>query len=186
MYTKTGAGDRLSASQFSGWQKEPPAPKTKVIQMHQICQQQEVVQVLRICSSDVSIFLEFLPQYKEYLYQFIGHFKTGYLSQHISAWKDINPDQEKLQTVQGIKPEFQVSLFHVVCSEFEIPKNQPLVQKEEDKPLKKGIAVECENEAVEYISPFFLRKKTEEILSIKVWISIWNISTLKCKHFRQF
>ena len=75
-----------------------------------------------------------------------------------------------IQTNKNFKlfKEFQVSLFHVVCSGFEIPKNQPLVRKEEDKPLKKGIAVECENEAVEYISPIFLRKKTEEILSIKV------------------
>ena len=60
-------------------------------------------------ASDVSIFLEFLPQYKEYLYQCIRHFKAGCLSQHISAWEEITSDQEVLQTVQGMKLEFEES-----------------------------------------------------------------------------
>ena len=56
--------------ELPGSQKEPPATRT-VIQQHQIYHQQKVTQVLRKCASNASIFLEFLPQYKEYLYQYL-------------------------------------------------------------------------------------------------------------------
>ena len=80
-----------------------------VIQQHQIHHQQKVTQVLRKCAPNVSIFLEFLPQYKEYLYQGIRHFKAACLPQHISAWEEITSDQQVLQTVQGVKVEFEES-----------------------------------------------------------------------------
>ena len=89
-------------------QKEPLASRT-VIQQHQISHQQEVAQVLRECASDVSTFPKFLPQYKEYLYQCIRHFKAGCLSKHISAQKYIISDQEVLQSVQEMKLEFEES-----------------------------------------------------------------------------
>ena len=65
------------------------------------------------------------------------HFKAGCLSQHISAWEEITSDQEVFQTVQGMKLEFQENLLHGECSGFEIPKNQPLIQKDVNKLLKK-------------------------------------------------
>ena len=130
-----------------------------VIQQHQVCHQQEVTQVLRKCESNVNIFLEFLPRYKEYLYQCIRH--PGCLSQHISAWEEITLDQEVLQTVQRMKLEFQESPLQVECPGFEIPKNQCLIQEEVNKFLKKAIVVECEHEPVDYISPIFLREKTD-------------------------
>ena len=64
---------------------------------------------MRKCASNVSIFLEFLPRYKEYLYQCITRFKAGCLSLHISAWEEITSDEEVLQTVQGMKLEFEES-----------------------------------------------------------------------------
>ena len=106
-------------------------------------------------------FLEFLPQYKEYLYQCIRHFKAGCLSQYISAWEEITSDQEVLQAVQGMKLEFEESPLQGECSGFEIPKNQPTIQDEVNKLLEKGVVVECEHEPVEYISPIFLREKTD-------------------------
>ena len=77
---------------------------------------------MRKYASNVSIFLEFLPRYKEYLYQCIRHFKAGCLSQHISAWVEITSDQKALLTVQGMKLEFKESLIQGECSGFEIPK----------------------------------------------------------------
>ena len=117
---------------------------------------------MRKCASNVSTFLEFFPQYKEYLYQFIRRFKAGCLSQHISAWEEITSDQEVLQTVQGMKLEFEESPLQGQCTGFEIPKNQPLIQEEVNKLVKKVVVVECEHEPVEYISPIFLKKRQME------------------------
>ena len=94
---------------------------------------------MRKCTSNVSIFLKFLLLYKQYLYQCIRSFKAGCLSQHISAWEEITSDQEVLQTVQGMKLEFEESPFQGECSGFEIPKNQSLIQVEVNKLLKKGV-----------------------------------------------
>ena len=105
---------------------------------------------MRKCASNVSIFLEFLPQYKEYLYQCIRHFKAGCLSHHIAAWEEITSDQEVLQTVQGIKLEFEETPLQGDCSGFEITKDQPTIQDEVNKLLEKGVVVECEHEPVEY------------------------------------
>ena len=63
------------------------------------------------------------------------HRKTGCLAQHISAWEEITPDQEMLQTVQEMKVEFGESLLQGECSGFEIPKNQSLIQEEVNKLL---------------------------------------------------
>ena len=90
---------------------------------------------MRKCASNLSIFLEFLPQYKEYLYQCIGRFKAGCLSQHISSWEEITSDREVLQTAQGMKLEFEETPLQGQCSGFEIPENQPLIQEEVDKLL---------------------------------------------------
>ena len=69
--------------------------------------------------------------------------------------------QEILQTIQGMKIEFEKSPSQVRCSGFEIFQNQPLIQEEINKLLKKEVAVECEHEAVEYISPIFLWENTD-------------------------
>ena len=66
-----------------------------------------------------------------------------------------------LQTVQGMKLEFEESPLQGQCSGFEIPENQPLIQEEVNKLLKKGVVVECDHEPVEYISPIFLKEKTD-------------------------
>ena len=60
-----------------------------------------------------------------------------------------------------MKLEFEESPLQEECSRFEISKNQPLIQEEVNKLLKKGFVVECEHEPVEYISPIFLTKKTD-------------------------
>ena len=39
------------------------------MRQHQICHQQEIAQLLRKYAADLTIFLELLPQNKEYLYQ---------------------------------------------------------------------------------------------------------------------
>ena len=95
-----------------------------------------------------------------------------------------------LQTVQGIKLEFEESFLQGECSGFEITKNQPTIQDEVNKLLGKGVIVKCEYEPVEYISPIFLREKTDGtqrlILNLKHLNKYLGLSTLKCKHFRQF
>ena len=88
-----------------------------------------------------------------------------------------------LQTVQGIKLEFEEIPLQGECPGFGIPKNQPLIQEEVNKLLKKGFVVECEHKPVEYISPIFLKEKTDgrqrPILNLK------NLNKhLEYKHFK--
>ena len=138
---------------------------------------------MRKCASNVSIFLEFLPQYKEYLYQCIRRFKAGCLSQHISSWEEITSDREVLQTVQGMKLEVEETPLQGQCSGFEIPENQPLIQEEVNKLLKKGVIVECEHEPVEYISPIFLKEKTDGTQKLILNLKKLN-KHLEYKHFK--
>ena len=49
-----------------------------------------------------------------------------------------------LQTVQGMKLESEESPLQEECSGFEISKNQPMIQDEVNKLLKKGVVVDCE------------------------------------------
>ena len=82
-----------------------------------------------------------------------------------------------------MKPEFEESLLQGECSGFEIPKNQPLIQEEVNKLLKRGVAVECEHEPVEHISPIFLREKTDG--TQRIILNLKNLNKyLEYKHFK--
>ena len=88
-----------------------------------------------------------------------------------------------LQTVQGMKLEFEESPLQGECSRFEIPKNQPTIQDEVNKLLEKGVVVECEHEPVEYISPIFLRKKADGTQRFILNLKHLN-KYLEYKHFK--
>ena len=75
--------------------------------------------------------------------------------------EEITSDREVLQTVQGMKLEFEETPLQGQCSGFAIPENQPLIQEVVNKLLKKGVVVECEHEPAEYISPIFFKVKTD-------------------------
>ena len=110
------------------------------------------------------------------------YFKAGCLFQHISACEEITSDQEVLQAVQGMKLEFEESPLQGECSGFEITKNQPTIQDELNKLLQKGV-VECEHEPVEYISPIFLKEKTDGIQRLILNLKHLN-KYLEYKHFK--
>ena len=82
-----------------------------------------------------------------------------------------------------MKLEFEESPLQGECSGFEITKNQPTIQDEVNKLLEKGVAVECENEPVEYISPIFLREKTDRTQRLILNLKHLN-KYLKYKHFK--
>ena len=87
------------------------------------------------------------------------------------------------QTVQEMKLEFEESPFQGKYSGFEIPKNQPLIQEEVNKLLKKGVVVESYHEPVEYISPIFLKEKTNG--TQRLILNRKNLNTyLEYKHFK--
>ena len=83
-----------------------------------------------------------------------------------------------------MKLEFEESTLQGECSGFEIPKNQPTIQDEINKLLEKGVVVECEHEPVEYISPIFLREKTDEIQRLILHLKHLK-EYLKYKHFKK-
>ena len=82
-----------------------------------------------------------------------------------------------------MKLEFEESPLQEECSRFEISKNQPLIQEEVNKLLKKGFVVECEHEPVEYISPIFLTKKTDGTQRLILNLKKLN-KHLKYRHFK--
>ena len=63
------------------------------------------------------------------------------------------------------------------------PKNQSFIQEEVNKLLKKGVAVECEHEPVEYISLIFLREKTDGTQRLILNLKSLN-KHLEYKHFK--
>ena len=79
--------------------------------------------------------------------------------------------------------EFEESPLQGECSGFEIPKNQPMIQDEVNKFLEKDVVVECEHEAVEYISPIFLMEKTDGTERLILNLKILN-KDLEYKHFK--
>ena len=99
-YTNSGPGARFSASHCLNFQGRK---RNHQHRGQSSSSTKYVTQVLRKCASNVNIFLEFLPRYKEYLYQCIRRFKAGFLSQHISTWEEITSDQEVLQIVQEMQ-----------------------------------------------------------------------------------
>ena len=82
-----------------------------------------------------------------------------------------------------MKLEFEESPLQEECSRFEISKNQPLIQEEVNKLLKKGFVVECEHEPVEYISPIFLTKKTDGTQRLILNLKKLN-KHLEYRHFK--
>ena len=49
---------------------------------------------------------------KEYLYMCIDQFSAGCISKQISVWESITSDSEVLQTVKGMRLEFEDSPLH--------------------------------------------------------------------------
>ena len=88
-----------------------------------------------------------------------------------------------LQTVQEMKLEFEESLLQGECSGFEIPKSQPTNQDKVSKLFKKVVIVECELEPVDYISPIFLRGKTDGTQRLMLNLKHLN-EYLEYKHFK--
>ena len=82
-----------------------------------------------------------------------------------------------------MKLEFEESPLQGECSGFEIPKNQPLIQEEVNKLLKKDVVIECEHEPVEYISPIFLRENTDGTQRLILNLRKLN-KPLEYKHFK--
>ena len=85
-----------------------------------------------------------------------------------------------------MKLEFDESLLQVRFPGFEIPKNQPLIQEDVNKRLKKWVVAVCEHEAIEYISPIFFREKTDGTLKLKSLYKYLEDKYFKCKHVRRF
>ena len=82
-----------------------------------------------------------------------------------------------------MKLQLEESNLQVECSGFEISQNHSLIQEQVNKLLKKGVVVEFEHEAVEYISPIFLREKTGGIQKPIFNLKILN-KYLEYKHFK--
>ena len=82
-----------------------------------------------------------------------------------------------------MKLEFEESPLQVHFPGFEISQNEPLIQGQVNKLLKKGVTVEFDIKAVEYISPILLRKKT--IRTQKLILNLKSLNNyLEYKHFK--
>ena len=88
------------------------------------------------CTRNVNLFLEYLPKFNEYLYRCIDQFLAGCISKQISVWESITSDLEVLQTVKGMRLEFEHSPLHYPVA-YEIPAGHKSLLKAEVKKLLK-------------------------------------------------
>ena len=87
----------------------------------------------------------------------------------------------KIEIAYAMKLGFEESRLQVVCSRFEVSKNQ-LIQEIVNKLLKKGFAIDCEHEAIKYISPIFLREETDGTQRLILNLKSFN----KCVGYKHF
>ena len=58
-----------------------------------------------------------------------------------------------------------------------------MIKEEVNKLLKKGVVVECEHEPAEYVSPIFLKEKTDG--TQRLIVNLKNLNKhLEYKHFK--
>ena len=100
-----------------------------------------MTQALRKFASDVRIFLEFLPRYKEIYTSVLDILKLGVYPNIFLLGKRSHQIMRYFKTVQGMKLEFEESPLQVGCSGFEVPKNHALIQEEVSKLLKKSCRI---------------------------------------------
>lgn len=93
----------------------------------------------------------------------IKNFTPGQLSEHISEWKKLTSCKETLSTISGLKLEFSEDFIpNIRQKPNQFSKSeQPLVEVEINKLLKKGVVVESVHEQDEIISPIFIRPKPD-------------------------
>ena len=76
----------------------------------------------------------------------IDQFSAGCISKQISVWESITSDSEVLQTVIGMRLQFEDIPLHYLVG-YEIPVgHKSLLQVEIKKLLKKRAVVPCEHE----------------------------------------
>ena len=94
----------------------------------------------------------------------IKTFKAGCISEHLANWENITSDHEILSTVKGLPIELQNTPAqhqeHIQQNNFS-PAEVPIVDEEISKLIKKGVITESQNVIGQYISPIFLRPKSD-------------------------
>ena len=113
----------------------------------------------------------------------INQFSAGCISKQISVSESITSDPEVLQTVKGIRLEFEDSPLHYPVG-YEIPaRHKPILKVEVKQLLKKRAVVPCEHEQEEFIKPIFLRDKNDGSHHLILTLKGLN-KYLEYKHFK--
>ena len=100
---------------------------------------------------------------KSMLSQRCAKFVAGNIRHCLSAWEKLTSDQEILQTVTGLKVDFEDPFAPLPSSVVSYPSkiNAPLIQQEISSLVIKGVLKEVVHVPDEIISPIFLRKKAD-------------------------
>ena len=104
-----------------------------------------------------------------------NEFKAGKLKRYLQNWKELTSNKEILQTVLGLKLEFSGD--PPVKHNSYIPQfskeDESAIDLEIQKILVKGVITNCEHETGEYISPIFIRQRSDGS-----WRRILNLENL--------
>ena len=127
--------------------------------------------------------MSYLPVLKDYLKKCIKEFQAGCLSKYFTVWESLTSDPEVLQTVKGLKLEFdEFPLSSGLKYEVNTDDVESL-KTEVNKLLKKGVIVPCDHEKEEFISPIFLRDKPDGSKRLILNLKTLN-KNLEYKHFK--
>lgn len=90
------------ALKFQGREQKPPASNRipAINQPEQV--HKEITQILEHWFRNVSLFIEYLPGYKDYLFMQIDRFIAGCIYNKVSAWENLTSESEILQTGKGM------------------------------------------------------------------------------------
>ena len=104
-----------------------------------------------------------------------NEFKAGKLKRYFYKWKELTSNKEILQTVLGLKLEFSGDppIKHNSYIPQFSKEDESAIDLEIQKILGKGVITNCEHETGEYISPIFIRQRSDDS-----WRPILNLKNL--------
>ena len=96
------------------------------------------------------------------LYARVSAFTGGCIQSYYHRWEAITSDPEILETVSGLRIRLTDKIPHTRVVQYPFGVEESLfIAKEIKRLLEKQVIAKCEHEAGEFISPIFLREKTD-------------------------
>ena len=103
-----------------------------------------------------------VDQIKAHLKISVGKFQGGSIKLHLHKWKELTSDMEVISTVSGMLINIALNLPIINTYQYHFnDKEGGFIESEIQNLLKKGVIENSSHEPGEFISPIFLREKSD-------------------------